>query len=130
MMKPRKITVKHYLNKNLKPDLIDGLQYYSIYVLIIVNRTNTKTKSIISEKFSSIESANNRYGIELENELKNIENQIGKKLLLDSSYCLNVPKPEMIKRKKSIIRTLQKQLKKNQSELLELQQYNLFKAKN
>lgn len=32
----------------------------------------------------------------------------------------------MIKRKKSIIRTLQKQLKKHQKELLELEQYNLF----
>ena len=40
-----KITVKHYLNTNLKPYLINGEQYFSIYVLVTANRQNTKVKS-------------------------------------------------------------------------------------
>ena len=126
MKKQKKITITHYLNKVLKPDLINGLEYYSIYVLIVVNRTNTKTKSTITEKFTSIEMAQKKYSNEFETESKNIENHIRKKLLLDNNYSLKVPKKEIIKRKKTIIRTLQKQLKKHQKELLELEQYNLF----
>ena len=126
MKKQKKITITHYLNKVLKPDLINGLEYYSIYVLIVVNRNNTKTKSTITEKFTSIEMAQKKYSNEFETESKNIENHIRKKLLLDNNYSLKVPKKEIIKRKKTIIRTLQKQLKKHQKELLELEQYNLF----
>ncbi len=40
-----KITVKHYLNTNLKPYIINGEKYYSIYVLVTANRQNTKVKS-------------------------------------------------------------------------------------
>ena len=43
-----KITVKHYLNTNLKPYVIDGEKYYKIYVLIRSNTQNTKVKSDIS----------------------------------------------------------------------------------
>jgi len=45
-----KITVKHYLNTNLKPYIIRGENYYSIYALVIVNRKNTKVKSINFEE--------------------------------------------------------------------------------
>lgn len=40
-----KITVKHYLNTNLKPYVINGEKYYSIYILVTANRQNTKIKS-------------------------------------------------------------------------------------
>ena len=40
-----KITVKHYLNTNLKPYIINGDKYFSIYVLVTANRQNTKVKS-------------------------------------------------------------------------------------
>lgn len=40
-----KITVKHFLNTNLKPYIINGEKYFSIYVLVTANRQNTKVKS-------------------------------------------------------------------------------------
>lgn len=40
-----KITVKHYLNTNLKPYIINGDKYFSIYALVTANRQNTKVKS-------------------------------------------------------------------------------------
>lgn len=40
-----KITVKHYLNTNLKPYIVNGEQYYSIYALVTADRKNTKVKS-------------------------------------------------------------------------------------
>lgn len=45
-----KITVKHYLNVNLKPYVIKGENYYSIYIMVVVNRKNTKVKSISFEE--------------------------------------------------------------------------------
>lgn len=45
-----KITIKHYLNTNLKPYIIKGECYYSIYIMIVVNRKNTKVKSITFEE--------------------------------------------------------------------------------
>lgn len=41
-----KITVRHFLNVNLKPYLIRGEAYYSMYIMVIVNRKSTKIKSI------------------------------------------------------------------------------------
>lgn len=41
-----KITVKHYLNTNSKPYVINGESYYSIYILLTAKRQNTKFKSI------------------------------------------------------------------------------------
>lgn len=43
-----KITVKHYLNTNLKPYIIGGESYYKIYVLIRADTQNTKIKSDVS----------------------------------------------------------------------------------
>nr|DAX93167.1 MAG TPA: hypothetical protein [Bacteriophage sp.] len=41
-----KITIKHYLNVNLKPYIIRGKSYYSMYIMVIANRKSTKVKSI------------------------------------------------------------------------------------
>lgn len=46
MNKESKITVKHYLNTNSKPYTINGINYYSIYILLTAKRQNTKVKSI------------------------------------------------------------------------------------
>lgn len=46
-----KITVKHYLNTNLKPYLINGEQYFSIYALVTANRQNTKVKSKVFNEY-------------------------------------------------------------------------------
>ena len=126
MQKPKKITVKHILKTQLKPTVINGENYYSVYVLMTVNRTNTSQPSKIIERFTSIEIAKKKYFNELETEKESIENAIKKKLLLDNNYSFKVPKKEMIKQKKSIIRRLQIKLKKEQTELLQLEQYNLF----
>lgn len=44
-----KITVKHYLNTNLKPYIVGEDKYYKIYLLIRTNNKNTKLKSVISD---------------------------------------------------------------------------------
>lgn len=51
-----KITVKHYLNTNLKSYKINGEDYYSVYILVTANRQNTKVKSI---KFNELYTENN-----------------------------------------------------------------------
>lgn len=40
-----KISVRHFLNTNLKPYIINGDRYFSIYALITAIRQNTKVKS-------------------------------------------------------------------------------------
>lgn len=46
-----KITVKHFLNTNLKPYLINGDKYFSIYALVTANRQNTKVKSKVFNEY-------------------------------------------------------------------------------
>lgn len=66
-----KITVKHFLNTNLKPYIINGDKYYSIYLLVTSNRQNTKVKSYTyneyySEKdFEEITNTSNKSDFEL-----------------------------------------------------------------
>lgn len=43
-----KVTIKHYLNKSIKPRLDGATNTYPLYVQIIVNRTNYKMKSNFS----------------------------------------------------------------------------------
>ncbi|OWP81638.1 hypothetical protein BWK63_04970 [Flavobacterium covae] len=53
MSKQSKITVKHFLNTNLKPYVINGISYYSVYVLLTAQRQNTRVKSIALNEFYS-----------------------------------------------------------------------------
>lgn len=76
-----KITVKHYLNTNLKPYIINGEKYYTIYALVTANRQNTKVKSnafneyYTENDFKEITDENNRDDFNtLQNEIKTIEN--------------------------------------------------------
>ena len=39
-----KITVKHFINVNLKPYLVRGEKLYPVYIMITVNRKTTKVK--------------------------------------------------------------------------------------
>ena len=72
-----KITVKHYLNVNLKPYVVKGESYYSIYIMVVVNRKNTKVKSVSFEElytekdFEEIQSEDNDL---LKQEIRVIEN--------------------------------------------------------
>ncbi len=47
------ISVKHFLNKNLKPYMINGTAYYSIYVLVTAQRKTTKFKSLTFTEYYS-----------------------------------------------------------------------------
>ncbi|GHS90811.1 hypothetical protein FACS1894203_0340 [Bacteroidia bacterium] len=76
-----KITVKHYLNTNLKPYIINGEKYFTIYALVTANRQNTKVKSKVFNEyytendFIEITDENNKEDfITLQNEAKTIEN--------------------------------------------------------
>jgi len=46
-----KITINHFINTNLKPYIINGERYYSIYLLISANRQNTKVKSKVFNEY-------------------------------------------------------------------------------
>lgn len=122
MKKPKKITVKHYLNTNLK----STNEGFIVYVQITVNRTTDRKPSEIKERFQDLETLRKTAVNEIEKERIKIEKSIEKELIKNNNFSFKVSKTENVKRKKSIIRTLQRQLKKHQKELLELEQYNLF----
>ncbi len=70
-----KITVKHFLNTNIKPYYISGEPYYGVYVLIIVSRQNTKVKSLIfNELYREIDFNELLISNEIELEKSIIEN--------------------------------------------------------
>ena len=83
-----KITVKHYLNTNLKPYLVRGEKYYSVYILITVNRKTTKVPSLEFGEFqteSDFEDIINTP--EMINEVQTIENIISSQLdLFDGEF--------------------------------------------
>lgn len=125
-MKPRKITVNHYLNKNLIPNE-NG---FKIYVQTIVNRSVSKKCSEIKQRFHDLETLHKVAFAEIEAEKTKITNFVKMQLSANNDFSFNVPKDVLIKRKKSIIKSLEHQLKKHRCELLNLEQYDLFKAKN
>lgn len=47
-----KITVKHYLNTNLKPYIIDNEKYYKVYFLLRYQNKNTKIKSLTNSELT------------------------------------------------------------------------------
>jgi hypothetical protein len=78
-----RITVKHYLNINLKPYKIDGEDYYKIYFLLRYNNKNTKIKSLINEEMTLMDYEKRKSDSKdilhqrIENEIKLIEKIIG-----------------------------------------------------
>ncbi|PDS23555.1 hypothetical protein [Flavobacterium branchiophilum] len=123
MQKPKKITIKHYLNKNLK----SNENGYRVYVRITFDRVNQKQTSKITQRFNDLETLHKVAHKEIEIEKRRIENFIKKQLLVNENFSFKVPKSEVIKRKKSIIRSLENALKNHKKQLLELEQYDLFK---
>ncbi|WP_159517718.1 hypothetical protein [Sunxiuqinia indica] len=75
-----KITVKHYLNKNLKPYIIDNEKYYRIYYLFRYQNRNTKIKSLLNEELTEkeylkvISDANSSIKKRIDNEIRFVEN--------------------------------------------------------
>lgn len=59
MIKQSKITVKHYLNTRLKPDVDDNVKIYPIYLSITYDRMNIRTPSQIHNGIFTIISENN-----------------------------------------------------------------------
>src|SRR5690606_7251944 len=60
MKKPKKITIKFFLNKNLQPQKLSkeggrkALSIYPLYIQVIYNRTNTQFKSFYGEYYSDL----------------------------------------------------------------------------
>ncbi len=50
-----KITVKHYLNKKLKPEIKNNEKFYTVYVQITVNRITTQMRSLTFAKMTETE---------------------------------------------------------------------------
>ncbi len=50
-MKTYKVTIKHFLNTNLKPFIMAGLNYYPIYVMVTARRKTTKIRSLTFNEY-------------------------------------------------------------------------------
>lgn len=78
-----KITVKHYLNTNLKPYEMDGEKLYKLYFLLRYNNKNTKIKSLVNEEMTEAEynerilDNNDILNIRMKNETAFVEKLIG-----------------------------------------------------
>lgn len=129
MKKPKKITISHYLYKNVKPNK-NG---YLVYVSVTVNRYTTKIKSSIETRFFDIETMHKIAFKEIQKEKSELEKTIKTKLLIDNNYIFKQPKRPIIINKEKIVNQLEneilrlKRICKKQSERInELEQYNLF----
>jgi hypothetical protein len=74
-----KITVKHYLNTNLKPYEMDGEKMYKLYFLLRYNNKNTKIKSLVNAEMTEkeynerIKNDSDTLNIQIKNEIIFIE---------------------------------------------------------
>ena len=71
-----KITAKHFLNTNLKPYIINGVKHYSIYILLIAYRQNTKVKSITFNEYYSEDFFNEIINSNDKEDINLIDNEI------------------------------------------------------
>lgn len=109
MTKQSKITVKHYLNTRLKPEIEDELKIYPLYLSITYDRMNIRTPSHIN---------NGLYTAISETDF--IRNKIEKKILFKMNYEI-----DLIKRCVEIFQSDEhtKQIKKNYHLLYSLKNY-------
>lgn len=70
-----KISIKHFLNTNLKPYIINKQNYYSIYVLITAQRKTTKVKSITFNEYYTESDFNDIFSSESNDDKIMIENE-------------------------------------------------------
>ncbi|WP_392448621.1 hypothetical protein ACF3OB_05055 [Capnocytophaga canis] len=71
-----KITVKHFLNTNLKPYIINKQNYFSIYIFITAKRKTTKVKSIMFDEYYSESDFDSIFNSDDENDLQMIKDEI------------------------------------------------------
>lgn len=71
-----KITVKHYLNTNLKSYVIGGKDYYSIYLLVTAKRKTTKIKSIVFNEYYTINDFEEIFNSIESDDIEMIENEL------------------------------------------------------
>ncbi|MFB9121562.1 hypothetical protein ACFFUE_10240 [Bergeyella porcorum] len=71
-----KITIKHFLNTNLKPYVINKQNYYTIYVLITAKRRTTKLKSLMFDEYYTENDFEEIFNSENSEDIKMIENEI------------------------------------------------------
>lgn len=71
-----KITIKHFLNTNLKPYVINKTNYYSIYLLITAERKTTKIKSSVFNEYYSENDFEEIFNSDNEKDKTLIENEI------------------------------------------------------
>ncbi len=71
-----KITVKHFLNTNLKPYVINKQNYYSIYVFVTANRKTTKLKSIMFDEYYSENDFDSIFNSNEEEDIRMIKNEV------------------------------------------------------
>jgi hypothetical protein len=82
-----KITVKHYLNTNLKPYLIDGEKYYKVYFLLRYQSKNTKLKSLVD-----VEVTENDYSDILKDEANLINARIKNEVIFVQNIIKSIEK--------------------------------------
>ncbi len=71
-----KITIKHFLNTNLKPYLINKENYYTIYILITAQRKSTKVRSLVFNEYYTENDFENIINSDKLEDKKLIENEI------------------------------------------------------
>ena len=71
-----KITIKHFLNTNLKPYVINKQNYYTIYMLITAKRKTTKLKSLVFDEYYTENDFEDIFNSENIEDIKMIENEI------------------------------------------------------
>lgn len=71
-----KITIKHFLNTNLKPYVINKQNYYTIYMLITAKRRTTKLKSLMFDEYYTENDFEEIFNSENIEDIKMIENEI------------------------------------------------------
>lgn len=134
MKKPKKITIKHYLEKRtLKPVLIKNVEHWSVYISITVNRKTTNIKSSIVEQFKDLETLQRKASREIEKEIKELEKKIRLQLSLDNNYIFKQPRRSIIINKDKITEQLENEIlrlkmicKKQAIKISKLEQTNLF----
>lgn len=86
-----KITVKHYLNKQLKPKKVGSNLYYPLYVQVIANRTNYRFKSNLDYNDGYFKESDLTVDI-IKSMIQNV-NKLYEKIF---SYFIEVGKPELL----------------------------------
>ncbi|WP_394758170.1 hypothetical protein [Flavobacterium sp.] len=133
MNKPKKITIKHYLEKRcIKPKLINNIPHWEVYISITVNRKTTNLKSSIFELFNTIDDLHKKESKVIENEVKELETKIRLELNKDNNYSFTQPRRRIainefktiIKLEKEILE-LKRKCKNQQSKIYKLEQLKL-----